>query len=223
MLIQHRTFTTFCRSLLNTETSRYLLVPRRARKVHSKDDHFILKEEKEIDGAAWGRRCKFYSIPSFRCYRIRANLNSAEDSRGKPEGPNIIPGTRGGRHVWDLTCIHFPNRRVNVKNTARVFSRREGKKYRRDENIGGAGTAVPLHRIRLPVFSSTSTDDPLNSTRPFPPSTPEILSYIWVSYFWYLFSCLQDITQSVIRWFAVKLLGVAKMIFFRVLWFDRAF
>lgn len=59
--------------------------------------------------------------------------------RGKPEEPNIIPGTRGGQYGRDLTCIHFPNRRVNVKNIARVFSRRDRKKIRRDENVRGDG------------------------------------------------------------------------------------
>lgn len=101
----------------------------------------------EIDALVAERRCKFYSIPSFRRYRIQPNLYSVGDSRGKPEGPNIIPGTRGSRYAWDPTCIHFPNRRVNVKNTARVFSRRvrvekkEKKRHRkersRDENVRG--------------------------------------------------------------------------------------
>lgn len=89
---------------------------------------FFHRHKGEIDAPVAERRCKFYSIPSFRRYRIQANLYSAGDSRGKPEGPNIIPGTRGSRYAWDLTCIHFPNRRVNVKNTARVFSRRKKKK-----------------------------------------------------------------------------------------------
>lgn len=87
---------------------------------------FFSSAEDEIDAHVAERRGKFYSIPLFRRHRIQANLNSTRVSRGKPEGPNIILGTRGSRYAWVLTRIHFPNRRVNVKNTARVFSRRGG-------------------------------------------------------------------------------------------------
>lgn len=92
---------------------------------------FYFSIERRNRCARRGKTFKFYSIPSFRRYRIQANLYSVGDSRGKPEGPNIIRGTRGSRYAWDLTCIHFPNRRVNVKNTARVFSRRVGLKKKK--------------------------------------------------------------------------------------------
>lgn len=109
----------------------------------------------EIDALVAERRCKFYSIPSFRRYRIQPNLYSVGDSRGKPEGPNIIPGTRGSRYAWDPTCIHFPNRRVNVKNTARVFSRRvrvEKKKRKKDTERNVAMMKMSEEFVALKKF-----------------------------------------------------------------------
>lgn len=87
---------------------------------------FILRSEGEIDAPVAGKDvANFIPFLHFAGTSIQGNLYSVGDSRGKPEGPNIILGTRGGRYARHLTCIHFPNRRVNVKNTARVFSYRE--------------------------------------------------------------------------------------------------
>lgn len=133
---------------------------RDGRTIPRKCERFIFNGGKGIDAAAlWRSRCKFYSVPSFRRYRIRGNLNSAADSRGKPEGPNIIPGTRGGRHAWDLTCIHFPNRRVNVKNTVRVFSRRGGQgRYSPDGNVR-RGWSPPTPNISSASFFQVKNEN----------------------------------------------------------------
>lgn len=99
------------------------------------------------EARAFGLLFHFLILSVTYLLQFKFRVRPARTRKG-PKGPNIIPSTRstggggGGGAVYTrgyVTCIHLPNRRVNVKNSVCIPSRNKtnechsaGWMYRRD-------------------------------------------------------------------------------------------